>query len=141
MKLINILAIVATVADKRDFKEISSIEGERLADIAKDICVVRKKNRLSFHKVDKKGSRITKTLLDSDLNVAPFIVFTHTNTTNKWVAEEFNLEVDFDRYLNFNKSIDSVRIAIIGANKVINKPSFEIANVSVDRGTSLVNLT
>lgn len=141
MKLINILAIIATVADKRDFKEISSIEGERLADIAKDIYVVRKKNRLSFHKVDKKGSKITKTLLDSDLNVAPFIVFTHMTTTNKWVAEEFNLEVDFDRYLNFNKSIDSVRIAIVGANKVINKESFEIADITEDRGTSLVNLT
>lgn len=140
MKLINMLAIVATVADKRDFKEISSIEEERLAEIAKDIFVTKKGTRLSFHKVDRKSSKITKLLLDSDLDVAPFIVFTHMIEADKWVAEEFKLEVEFDRYLNFNKSIDSVRIAIIGANKVLNKPSFEIANVTVDRGTNLVNL-
>lgn len=140
MKLINILAIVATVADKRDFKEISLIDEERLAEIAKDIFIVKKGNKLSFHKVDKKSSKMTRFLLDNDLEVAPFIVFTHMTAADKWVAEEFNLEVDFDRYLNFNKSIDSVRIAIVGANKVINKPSFEISVIE-DRRTSIVSLT
>ncbi len=115
MRLISLLGMVATVASGLPLNQVEKVELLRVGLIAADIFVEKQGNSLIFKKVSN-PAEITSELLDADLDIAPYIVFSLKDS--HWSAEQ-TMTIDmFKRLLKVKENDGAYKVAIIGADKI-----------------------
>lgn len=113
MNLITILDIAASIINKSP--SLQSGDKEIIAKLASDISVYTSNNRMVFTKLNQ-SEPITKELLKTSYQFAPYILFTYKS--NRWFAEEATNVEMWNRMVDFKEFEDSVRIALVGFDAI-----------------------